>query len=88
MDGSVAERLGKCLVDEAILIEQREPREARACDDHLKVVATTGAILDAELVRVRERIAQQGFESFGGHAVMLAARLQAKPPGAASNRER
>ncbi len=81
MDGAVAERLGQRLVDEAVLIDQREAREARARDDHLEMVAAAGAILDADLVRVRERIAQQGFETIGGHAVMLATPLQ---PGALS----
>lgn len=67
MDGAVAERLGQRLVDEAVLVEQRQPGEARARHGHLEVVAAAGSVLDVQLVRVRERVAQQGFESLGGH---------------------
>jgi hypothetical protein len=81
VNGAVAQRRGERLVDEAVLIEQREPGEARARDDHLEVVAAAGAILDAELIRVRERIAQQEFESLGSHAAMLAARFMVKREG-------
>ena len=42
MDGAVAQRLGERLVDEAMLVEQREPGEARARDGHLEVVAAAG----------------------------------------------
>ena len=59
MDGAVAQGLYQCLVDEPMLVEQREPLEARARHDYLKVIAAAGAILDAELVRIREGIAQQ-----------------------------
>ena len=58
MDGAVAQRRGQRLVDEAMLVEQREPREARARHDDLKVVSAAGAIFHAKLVRVRERVAQ------------------------------
>jgi Lon protease-like protein len=71
MDGAVAQRLGERLVDEAVLIDEREPGEARARHDHLEVVSVAGAVLHAQLVRVRERIAQKGFESLGGHTAMV-----------------
>jgi Lon protease-like protein len=77
MDGAVAQRLGERLVDEAVLVDEGEPREARARDDHLEVVSAAGAVLDTKLVRVRERIAQEGFESLGGHSAMV--RLGAYP---------
>jgi len=68
---AVAERLRERLVDEAVLVEQREAVEARARDDHLEMVAAARAILDAELVRIGEGAAQQGLETFDGHAAML-----------------
>lgn len=71
MDGAVAKRLGERLVDEPVLVEQREPREARARHDHLKVVSVAGAVLDAQFVRIRECVAQEGFESLGSHPAMV-----------------
>ena len=71
MDRAVAQRLGERLVDEAMLVEQRQAVEARARDDHLKVIAAAGAILDAELARVRERAAQKCFEAISGHAAIV-----------------
>ena len=59
MDGAVAERLGQCLVHEAMLVEEREPVEARAHDRYLKVVAAAGAVLDVQLARVGERMLQE-----------------------------
>jgi len=59
---AVAQRLGERLVHEAVLVEQREPCEARARDDHLEMVAVAGPIHDVELVRVRERTTQQKLE--------------------------
>ena len=71
MDGAVAERLRERLVDQAMLVEERQAVEARAGDDHLEVIAPAGAVLHAKLVRIGERAAQQGLETFDGHAVML-----------------
>ena len=71
MNRAVAQRLGERLVDEAVLVEQRQAVEARARDDHLKVIAAAGAVLDAELARIRERTAQKRFEAIGGHAAIV-----------------
>src|SRR5213594_2977128 len=71
MDGAVAQRLRERLVHEAVLIEERQAVEARACHHHLEVIATSSAILDVELVRVGEGPTQQQLETFGSHAVML-----------------
>jgi Lon protease-like protein len=71
VDGAVAERLRQRLVDQAMLVEQRQAVEARAGDDHLEVIAASSAVLHAKLVRIGERAAQQGLETFDGHAVML-----------------
>ena len=71
MDGAVSQRVSERLVHEAMLVEQREPVEARARDGHLEMVAAAGAILDAQLARVRERGAEQGFETLCGHEAMV-----------------
>jgi len=71
MNRAVAQRLGKRLVDEAVLVEQRQAVEARARDDHLEVIAAAGAVLDAELARVRERTAQKCLETIRGHAAIV-----------------
>src|SRR5881397_911345 len=72
----VTQRLGERVVHQAVLVEQRDPVEAGARHDHLKVVAAAGAVLDAELVRIGERAAQQRFETLDGHAVIV---LTARP---------
>ena len=71
MDRAVAQRLGERLVDEPVLVEQRQAVEARALHDHLEVIAAPGAILDAQLMRIGKRAAQQRFETFDSHAVMV-----------------
>src|SRR2546430_2087593 len=71
MDGSVPQWLCERLVHKAVLVEERQAVEARAGHDYLEVIATPGAILDVELVRVGERPTQQQLETFGSHAVML-----------------
>ena len=65
MDGAVTKRLGKRLVDEAMLIDEREPCEARARDGHLKVIAASGAVLDAQLGGVGESLLEQDLEGLG-----------------------
>ena len=52
MDGAVAKWLREGLVDETVLLEQREPVEARARHRHLKVVTAAGPVLDPNLGRV------------------------------------
>ena len=71
MNGAISERPCERVVDEPVLLDQREPFEARACDHDLEMVAAARAVLDAELVRIGERIAQQRFEALDSHAVML-----------------
>jgi cytochrome oxidase assembly protein ShyY1 len=67
MNRAVAQRLGKRLVYEPMLVEERQAVEARTRDDHLEMVAATGTVLDAKLVRVRKRTAQKRFEAVGSH---------------------
>jgi Lon protease-like protein len=71
VDGAVPQRLGKRLVDEAVLIEQRQPVEARARHGHLEVVAAAGPVIDGQHGRVGKRVAEQRFEPVGSHATML-----------------
>src|SRR5206468_5509760 len=72
MDGAVAQRLGQRVVDEPMLLEQRQADEAPALDGHLEMVAAAGAILDAQLGRVGKRVAEQRFEPVDGHARSVA----------------
>ena len=73
MDRPVAERSSKRLVDEPVLLDEREPVEAPARDRHLEMVAPTRPVLDRELARIRERVAQQRFERAGGdHGIIVA----------------
>jgi Lon protease-like protein len=67
VDRAVAQRLGERVVHEPVLVEQRQAGEARARHGHLKMVTSAGPILDAELFRLGERTAQQGFEKLDGH---------------------
>ena len=72
MDRAVAERLGERVVDEPVLVEEREPREARRRDGDLEVVAAARPVLDAQLARIRKRRYQQLLEPFHSHGAMLA----------------
>ena len=54
MDGAVAQRLGQRLVDEPVLVDQRETRKARARHGHLEVVARAGAVEHVDLPRIGE----------------------------------
>jgi hypothetical protein len=76
MDCAVAQRLGKGFVHEPVLLQQRQAGEARARDRHLKMVAAAGAVLDAELGRIGERLLQQHLQRFGRHAAMVAVRIE------------
>jgi carbon monoxide dehydrogenase subunit G len=72
VDRAIAERVVEGLVDEAVLLEQREPVEARARDDDLEVVASAGPVLDDELRRIGKRLLEAGPEWLdGGHDAML-----------------
>src|SRR5579864_7769331 len=54
-----------------MLVEQREPSEARARDGHLEVVAAARAVLDAQLAGVGKRGVQERLEAIGGHVAMV-----------------
>ncbi len=59
MDCAVGERSLEGGVDESVLLDQREPGEARARDDDLEVVAAARAVLHVELGRVGEGLGEE-----------------------------
>jgi hypothetical protein len=73
VDRPVAERRCERLVDEPVLLDEREPVEAAARDRHLEMVAATRPVLDRKLARVRERRAQERFQRAGeSHGIIVA----------------
>jgi hypothetical protein len=64
MDGSVRERLGQGVVDEAVLLDERKPLELRADDGHVEVVAAPRAVDDVDPARVGKRLIEQCLEPF------------------------
>ena len=67
MNGAIGERGRERVVDEPVLLEQRQPVEARARDGHLEVVAAARAVLDRDLGRVRKRVPQDRLEPLACH---------------------
>jgi Lon protease-like protein len=67
VDRAVGERAGQRVVDEPVLLDAREPVEARARDDDLEMVAAARPVLDGELARVREGALEQTPEVVDGH---------------------
>jgi hypothetical protein len=73
VDRPVAERRGERLIDEPVLLDEREPVEAAARDRHLEVVAPARPVLDRKFLRVGERAAQERFQRAGeGHGIIVA----------------
>ena len=66
MNGAIGERRRERVVDEPVLLDEREPRKARACHSHVEVVAAARPILDRDLLRVGERLAEKLFQP-GSH---------------------
>jgi hypothetical protein len=61
------------VVDQPVLLDERELGEAVARDRDLEMVAAAGPILDGELARIGERVAEQRFQGFrSGHAIIVA----------------
>ena len=71
MDGAVRERLGERVVDETVLVDQRQPVEPWALDRHLEVVAAPGPVGHGQLARVGKRAAQQPLETVVAHAAIV-----------------
>src|SRR6266545_2738822 len=68
VDRPVCERLRERVVDEAVLLDERDAVEARARDRDLEVVAAARAVDHGELGRVRERLCEQLLQRLYGHA--------------------
>jgi Lon protease-like protein len=71
VDCAVRERLGEGVVHEAVLVDEREPVEAAALDDHLKVVAAACPIGNVKLLRVGKGMPQQVLERVARHRAQL-----------------
>jgi hypothetical protein len=67
MNGAIAKGVCESRVHEPVLLEEREPVEARARDGHLEVVAAARPVLDDEFGRVGKGGSQQALESGHGH---------------------
>ena len=65
MDRSIRERFLEGIVDQAVLLDEREPGEPGARDRHLEVVAPARPVDDRELGRVRERTAKKLLQAVG-----------------------
>ena len=65
MNRAICERGCERVVDEPVLLDEREARKASACDRDLEVVATAGAIVNGDLPGLGERLAQKILEALG-----------------------
>ena len=65
MDRPVRERIGEGIVDEPVLVEEREAGEARAHDRRLEVVAPARPVEDGDLGRVGKRRAEELLQASG-----------------------
>lgn len=74
MNCAVRERTCERLVDELVLLDQREASKARAVDGHVEVVAATGAVHDRDLRRVGEGLLDQVLESLSAQERLLTVR--------------
>ena len=63
MDRPVRERIRERIVDEPMLVDERETAEARARDGDLEVVAAARPVDDRDVGRVREGGVQQLLEA-------------------------
>ena len=73
MDGAVGQRRGERLVDEAVLVEERQAVEAAARHAHEEVVAGAGAVDHVEVRRLREGVLEQAAQPLHRHAWNVAA---------------
>ena len=66
MDRAVRDRLGKGIVDKAVLVDEREPGEPRARDRHLEMVPAPRSVLDGQLGRLGKGAAEELLQA-GAH---------------------
>jgi Lon protease-like protein len=67
VDRAVAERFGQRLVDQPVLVDQRQTVEPRRRHDDLEVVTVPGPILDSKLGRIRKGAPEELLEALGCH---------------------
>ena len=67
MDGAIRERGCERVVDEPVLVDERQALEARAHDRHLEVVAAARAVDDGELCGVGKGVPEQRLERLRGY---------------------
>jgi hypothetical protein len=72
MNGAVGKRASQRSVDEAVLLEQRQPFECGRRDRDLKVVTAARSVLDGDLDRLGERRLEQAAELLARHGMMVA----------------
>ena len=63
MNRAICERGCERVVDEPVLLDEREAREPRACDRHLEMVTPTRAVEDGDIPGLGERLAQKILEA-------------------------
>ena len=82
MNGAVAERGRERVVDEAVLVDEREALEAPVSEHDLEVVSASRPVDDVQLGRVRKRLLEQDLQSFsGGHRSIVATAPWDRLPG-------
>ncbi len=59
MNGAITQGVGERVVDEPVLLDKREPVEARARDHDPEVVAAARSIVDRELLRIGKCLREQ-----------------------------
>jgi hypothetical protein len=64
VDGAVGERLGERVIDQAVLVDERQAGEARADHGDVKVVSPTRAVDDLEAARIGKGLLEQVLEPF------------------------
>jgi Peptidase family M28 len=75
VDAAVSERRRESVVDQAVLVDEREAAEARACDGDVEVIAAAGTVDDHELLSVGKGLSKQLFEPPAHRPTLAAARL-------------
>jgi hypothetical protein len=67
MDRTVRERLGQRVVDEAVLLDEREAVEPPARYDDLEVIAGARPIEGGQILGVGKRLTQEHLETVARH---------------------
>src|ERR1700716_1563092 len=84
MDGAIGERCRQGLIDAAVLLDEREPRERRRSDNDLEMVAAAGPVDHVQLCRVRERALEQFTQRLDAHRSIVPSRRRSPAPTSAA----